>query len=169
MRPRLLLLLASLGLVMCAWPHREQPPAPRAPETVVLVLSSEDITYEYQEVAEARADVVLVVEFSIPDFGPVDPWRVPLKRNPAALMPGLRRVWFGWCTVGERGGYGGGLGIGSGAHTESSVDVSLSLHWTARDGAQGEARYEIQAPWLGEVVQGRGVGAWARVYFTKPG
>src|SRR5205823_506310 len=116
-RIRLLLLTAALGLALWFWP------VPRTPfDSLVVIVPVEEYdegdgaSFEYQQVDEAEADIVLVVRYGRPGWELGEPSRYPYRRNPGAVNREVQPLWHTAVGCGGRGGGHTSVNI-------SSVDV----------------------------------------------
>jgi len=168
---RALLLAASVGLA--GFTSDCSPHAPQA-ESRLRLIEFEPVTmgpgsHEYVETDEAAADVVLVVDLSLPHLDTPDTHRFPLKHNPGAPWPGIGLSSSHWCAAGGEGGYGGSIGLSGPEIPQGAVMVRVSVHWsTTRDNVQGQAEGKVVVPWLGETRKDVGGGVSVHARFSKP-
>ncbi len=124
---------------------------------------------------EAVAEVVLIVEVSIPGVVGRDAHTFPLRRvKPEPPPPqGIDIVRLhggggqGWAACGPGISYGGSIRILGPIPSGGKVTVSLSTYWMLAADSGGFDR-EIDVPWMGEVTD-IAAGGSVHAFFTPPG
>lgn len=127
------------------------------------------LSFEYFEVDEDSADIVLIVDLSAPPLTGPDSHRFPLKHNPGARLPGIANGSRCWRACGPEGWYGGSISLSGPEQPNEAVIVQVLLDWGMREQGKGQADGEVVVPWLGETRQnlGNGVTVHARIHQVR--